>query len=45
MKGANLDIKVAEVVANAMKDWAIEKRSNPLYSLVPAYDRDDSPEA
>ncbi len=24
-EGANLDIKVAEVVANAMKDWAIER--------------------
>lgn len=24
-EGANLDLKIAEVVANAMKDWAIEK--------------------
>ena len=37
--GRSLDINIANVVANAMKDWAIEKRRNPLYPLVPAYDR------
>ena len=30
--------EVADVVANAMKDWAIEKRGNTLYSLVSAAD-------
>ena len=36
--GKDLDITVANVVAIAMKDWAIE--SYPLYTLVPADDRD-----
>ena len=37
-KGVELDKHVADVVANAMKDWAIEK-GNPLQPLVPAADR------
>ena len=37
-EGKTLDLSLANVVANAMKDWAIE-RSNSLYSLVPSNDR------
>ena len=39
-EGTAIDADVAAVVATAMKDWAIEKRSNPLYALVSANDRD-----
>ena len=34
-----LDPGVAAVVANAMKDWAVEKGATPLHPLVPADDR------
>ena len=37
--GTPLDPGVAEVVANAMKDWAIEKGATQFYTLVPANDR------
>ena len=37
--GEPLDISVANVVANAMKDWAVEKGCYSLHSLVPANDR------
>ena len=37
--GRDLDITVANVVANAMKDWAIEKGAT-FYPLVPTNDRD-----
>ncbi len=37
-EGKNLEIGVANVVANAMKDWAVEKRRDTLYALVPADD-------
>ncbi len=40
-KGTPLRPDVADVVANAMKDWAIEKGRDPLYALVPALDRHD----
>lgn len=39
--GLHLQLDVANVVAAAMKDWAIEKGSNTLYPLVPANDRRD----
>ena len=38
-EGKSLDINVANIVANAMKDWAIEKGCHPFYPLVPAADR------
>ena len=39
-EGRRLDPQVANaVVANAMKDWAIEKGATHLYPLVPAHDR------
>ena len=38
-EGSKLDYSVAEVVASAMKDWAIKKRLYTLYSLVSANDR------
>ena len=38
-KGQPLDLDVANVVANAMKDWAIEQGRHPLHPLVPAADR------
>ena len=41
-EGKTLDPMIAEVVANAMKEWAVEKRSNTLHSLVPAIDRCNS---
>ncbi len=37
--GKRLDNAVANVVANAMKDWAIEKGSDPFHTLVSADDR------
>ena len=37
--GSPLEPEVAGVVANAMKDWAIEHGGNPLHPLVPAHDR------
>ena len=43
--GAELDPSIADVVAHAMKDWAIERGSHPLYPLVPAADRRDCREA
>jgi len=41
-EGLPLAPEVADIVANAMKDWAIEKRCNTLYALVSADDRDYS---
>ena len=38
-EGLPLTAKIAEVVANAMKDWAISKRGDPLHPLVPASQR------
>ncbi len=38
-KNVPLMPEVAAVVANAMKDWAIEARCHPLHSLVSAADR------
>ena len=38
-QGKKLDINIANIVANAMKDWAVEKGRYPFYPLVPAYDR------
>ena len=40
-RGAPLDVEVANVVANAMKDWAIEHGRHALYPLVPAADGRD----
>lgn len=37
--GAELDPSIADVVAHAMKDWAIEHGATPFYPLVPATDR------
>ena len=37
--GERLDGETAEIVANAMKDWAIEKGATHFYALVPADDR------
>ena len=37
--GAELDPSIADVVAHAMKDWAIEQRCDALFPLVPAADR------
>ena len=34
-----LSLTDADVIANAMKDWAIEKGCYTLYTLVPAIDR------
>ena len=36
--GMHLQLDVANVVAAAMKDWAIEKRCYTFYTLVPAND-------
>lgn len=38
-QGKKLDINIANIVANAMKDWAGGKGRYPFYPLVPAYDR------
>ena len=38
-EGKELDLETADVIAHEMKEWAIEKRCNPLYTLVPATDR------
>jgi len=38
-EGTPLDRDIAEIVANAMKDWAIDKGANSLHPLVPAHDR------
>ena len=43
-EGKELDPMVAEVVAEAMKEWAIEKGAT-LYPLVPAFDRCDGRKA
>ena len=37
--GEPLDLSVANVVAAAMKDWAVEMGCTPLHTLVPADDR------
>lgn len=37
-EGAPLNEDVANVVAHAMKEWAIEKGAHPLHSLVPTAD-------
>ena len=37
-KGSRLDPEVANIVANAMKDWAVEKGRHPFHPLVPAHD-------
>ena len=44
-RGEPLDPTVADVVAAAMKDWAIENGRHPLHPLVPAADRPDRREA
>ncbi|GIW76459.1 MAG: hypothetical protein KatS3mg104_1522 [Phycisphaerae bacterium] len=38
-KGAPLDPSIADVVAAAMKDWAVEKGGDTLYAPVPTHDR------
>lgn len=38
-EGKTLDVGVANVVANAMKDWAIEKGATHFTHWVPADDR------
>ena len=43
--GSKLDISVAEVVANAMKDWALENGCTHYTPLVPANDRSYSRKA
>ena len=35
-QGSALDPQIAGVVANAMKDWAIEKGATPLRSMIPS---------
>ena len=37
--GKSLDINIANVVANAMKDWALEQGCDALHPLVPTHDR------
>ena len=37
--GSELDPSIADVVAHAMKDWAVDNGGDPLYPLVPAADR------
>ena len=44
-KGAPLDASIADVVAAAMKDWALDRGRHPLHALVPADDRADRREA
>ena len=43
-EGTELNPAIADVVANEMKEWAIEKGCYTLYSLVPAINRCDSRE-
>ena len=38
-QGTPLDRSTAGEIANAMKDWAIEKGATQLHPLVPAHDR------
>ena len=44
-QGAPLDPTIADAVASAMKDWAIEKGRHALHAPVPADDRPDRREA
>ncbi len=44
-QGAPLDPPIADAVASAMKDWAIENGRHPLHAPVPADDRPDRREA
>lgn len=37
--GTHLELDVANSVAVAMKEWAVEKGCHTLYTLVSAYDR------
>lgn len=37
--GGELSMAAADVVAKAMKDWAVENGCNTLHTLVPANDR------
>ena len=37
--GTHLELEVANSVAVAMKEWAVEKRRYPFHPLVPAHDR------
>ena len=39
-EGKDLDLNVANAVANAMKDWAVEKGATHYTQLVPAFKRD-----
>ena len=43
--GKKLDISIANEVAAAMKDWAVEKGRHTFYPLVPAAYRRDRREA
>lgn len=43
--GDPLDIEVANIVANAMKDWAVEKGCTHYTHLAPANDRSYSRKA
>ena len=38
-QGLSLDASTAQIVANAMKDWALEKVRPTTHPLVPANDR------
>ena len=40
-EGGDLDLATADVIAHEMKEWAIEKGRDPLYPLVPAFERTD----
>ena len=44
-EGKDLDLETADVIAHEMKEWAIGKRSDSLYTLVPATYRSYSREA
>ena len=44
-EGTELDIETADVIAHEMKEWAIEKGGDTLYTLVFAVDRCDSGKA
>ena len=44
-KGEPLEPALADAVASAMKEWAMEQRRDPLHALVPAADRLDRREA
>lgn len=41
-EGEQLDSSVADVVAEAMKEWAVSKGATPLHTLVSAADRNHS---